>query len=148
MADDLGNKSSICLLGVHIQFLRLFAVHFPIPKDDTTTDKNPKKRSLFKTEPIFFDDNHHDESMLKKARTHHHENLGVINAQPVGWLNPLASSPVYHFVPANPAHVLWNFINAGFGGKKIELIIQKSLEKPDLDVLEVMATSFHFIIFA
>jgi len=67
MEDELGNKS-ICLLGVHIQFLRLFGVHIPIPKDDTTTDNNPKKRSLIKTEPIFLDDDDR-KSTLKKAKT-------------------------------------------------------------------------------
>jgi len=121
MADELGNKC-ICLLGVHIQFLRIFGVHIPIPKDDTTTDKNPTKRSLMRTEPIFFDDDDR-KSMLKKAKNNHHDNLGVSNSKPVGWLNPLASTTIYHFVPANPAHVLWNFITTGFGGKKIELII-------------------------
>ncbi|KAJ8444664.1 hypothetical protein Cgig2_023727 [Carnegiea gigantea] len=134
MADEQGNKS-ICLLGTHVHFLRLFGVHIPIPKVDTTS-KDPKKRSLIKTEPIFFDDDddHHDESMLNKEKTNHHENLGVINAEPVGWLDPLASTPIYHFVPVDPAcHVLWNFITTTVGGEKIEVIIQKSLQKTDLD---------------
>ncbi|KAJ8420575.1 hypothetical protein Cgig2_021136 [Carnegiea gigantea] len=134
MADQQGNKS-ICLLGAHVHFLRLFGVHIPIPEVDTT-NKDPKKRSLIKTEPIFFDDddNHHEyQSMLKKAKTNHHENLGVINAEPVAWLDPLASTPIHHFVPLDPAcHVLWNFITT-LGGQKIELIIEKSLEKTDMD---------------
>jgi len=135
MADQQGNKS-ICLLGAHVHFLRLFGVHIPIPEVHTT-NKDPKKRSLIKTEPIFFDDDdhyHHDESMLKKEKTNHHENLRVINAEPVAWLDPLASTPIYHFVPVDPAcHVLWNFITTTLGGQKIELIIEKSLEKTDMD---------------
>ncbi|KAJ8444662.1 hypothetical protein Cgig2_023725 [Carnegiea gigantea] len=130
MAQEQGNKT-VCLLGVHVQFLRLFGVHIPIP-----TNQNPKKRSLIKTEPIFFDDDDHEyqsRELLKRQKTNHHENLGVINAEPVGWLHPAASTSVYHSVPVDHGLVIWNFITTTLGGKKIELIIEKSLEKTDLD---------------
>ncbi|KAJ8450666.1 hypothetical protein Cgig2_021138 [Carnegiea gigantea] len=134
MGDEQGNKS-IHLFGAHVQFLLLFGVHIPIPKDDATNKLDPK---IIKTEPIFFDDiddhHHHAESVLKKEKTNHHENLGVINAEPVGWLDPLASTPIHHFVPLDPAGlVLWNFITTTVGGQKIEVIIRKSLQKTDLD---------------
>ncbi|KAJ8444612.1 LOW QUALITY PROTEIN: hypothetical protein Cgig2_023675 [Carnegiea gigantea] len=58
----------------------------------------------------------------------------VINAEPVGWLDPAASTPlIHHFVLVDPGLVLWNFISTTLGGKKIELIIGKLLEKTDLD---------------
>ena len=102
-----------------------------------TTNENPKKQSLIKTEPMFFDDDHRHkyQSMLKRHKTNHHENnLHVIIAEPVGWLDPAASTPlIHHFVLVDSGLVLWNFINTTLGGKKIELIIEKLLEKTDLD---------------
>ena len=61
MADEPNKFFS--LLSSQIQFLHLFGVDIPVPKDDTTTE-NPTKQSLIKTEPVFFDDHHHHEEDL------------------------------------------------------------------------------------
>ncbi|KAJ8420574.1 hypothetical protein Cgig2_019032 [Carnegiea gigantea] len=134
MADE--RNEFFGLLGSQIHCLRLFGVDIAIPKNDTTNE-NPKKRSIIKTEPLFFDDDHHHEyeSMLKMQKTNHHENnLDVINAEPVRWLDPAASTPpICHFVPVDPGLVLRNFITTTLGGQKIKLIIEKSLEKTNMD---------------